>query len=157
MGDTFCQEAPDLSAVVAQFYPQSLDAKLVEIDAQDTRARNHCYAVLEFDGQGGPQTVVAAYANVYFGAVRVLRKGGNGFEVATDSIDDSLAGRACEAEAIDVDNDGTREAHVSFELGRNRADWIYAWRGGALINLTPTSIISAANEHDTLAYNAVFV
>jgi hypothetical protein len=150
------QQGPDLPTVVAQFYPESLDADLALIGA-DTTVRRQCYAVLESDAQGSPQTILAAYANIYSGAVRVLRRTAGGFEVAADSAGELLMGAACEVKAIDIDGDGRLEAHVKFAIRRNTADWIYAWQNSVLSNLTPGSVVEQTGEVDTAIHNATLI
>jgi hypothetical protein len=63
-------QGPDLPAIVAEFYSQSLDAELVQIDATESTVRNQCYAVLASDQRGDATLVVAAYANTYAGQRR---------------------------------------------------------------------------------------
>jgi hypothetical protein len=140
----------DLKAVVALFYPQSLDAELVQVGFPEAVGeRRQCHAVLESDGQGNPETVVAAYANVFSGAVRVLRRSGSNYFVADEATDDLFVGEFCEIEAVDVDGDGKPEAIVRFLNNPSTLDWVYAWRNSTLVNIGPTSAVSQTSQADT--------
>ena len=128
---------PDLPSVVARFYPTSLDADLAAIGAGNTDVRRQCHAVLESDADGNPAVVLAAYTNSQSGAVRVLKKGSAGFEPVDEASGAPLTGSSCSAGVVDVDGDGTQEAVVRFGVGKSTRDWVYAWRDGALADLSP--------------------
>lgn len=147
----------DLATIVAQFYPQSLDAELVQIDAADTAVHNQCYAVLASDSQGNPTLVIAAYANSYSGAVRVLQRSGASFAVVYEPTDDLLIGRTCKAEALDLDGDGAPEAIIKFGVRAATLDWVYAWRNGTLVNISPTSQVPQAAQADTQLFDTEVV
>jgi hypothetical protein len=126
-----------VAAVVAQFYPASLDADVAAIAAGNGNVRHQCWAVLQADASGDPLVVLAAYTNSQSGSVRVLARGAAGFAVADEAAGAPIAGSSCRAEAIDVDADGTLEAVVKFGARAGTNDWVYAWRDGALADLSP--------------------
>jgi len=130
-------QATDLAAIVAQFYPASLDADVAAIAAGRADVRHQCWVVLKAGPDGGPVLVVAAYTNSQSGAVRVLARDAAGFRVADEASGAAIAGSSCRAEAIDVDRDGMPEAVVRFDNGAGTSDWVYAWRDGALADLSP--------------------
>jgi hypothetical protein len=133
------QQPLDLSSVVARFYPASLDADLAAIGAGNTDVRRQCHAVLESDADGNATVVLAAYTNTQSGAVRVLKKGAAGFEPVDEASGAPLTGSSCSAGVVDVDGDGAPEAVVRFGVGRSTRDWVYAWRDGALADLSPVT------------------
>ena len=127
----------DLAAVVAQFYPASLDADVAAIAAGNGNVRHQCWVVLKSNASGGPLVVLAAYTNSQSGSVRVLTRGAAGFAAADEAAGAPIAGSSCRAEAIDVDADGMLEAVVKFGARAGTNDWVYAWRDGALADLSP--------------------
>jgi hypothetical protein len=129
-------QASDPAAIVARFYPESLDADVDAIAAGQANVRHQCWAVVHADASG-PAIIVAAYTNSRSGAVRVLAKGVGGFAVADQAAGAPIAGSSCRAETIDVDRDGTPEVVVRFGTRAGTSDWIYAWRDGALADLSP--------------------
>jgi hypothetical protein len=137
------QEPGDISSIVARFYPTSLDADLSAIRAGNTDVRRQCHAVLERDADRNPTVVLAAYTNSQSGVVRVLTRGPAGFEPADEAAGAPLTGSACSASVVDVDGDGRAEAVVRFSVGRDTRDWVYAWRDGALADLSPLTAAGA--------------
>jgi len=131
------QEPRGLSSVVARFYPISLDADLAAIGAGNTDVRRQCHAILEQDADKNPTVVLAAYTNSQSGVVRVLKRGAAGFAPADESSGAPLSGSDCSAGVVDVDGDGRAEAVVRFSVGQGTRDWVYAWRDGALADLSP--------------------
>jgi hypothetical protein len=127
----------DLASVVADFYPASLDADVAAIAAGQANVRHQCWVVLQADTSGRPVMVLAAYTNSQSGAVRVLARGASGFAVADEASGAAIAGSSCRADAVDVDGDGSPEAVVRFGTRGDTSDWVYAWRDGALADLTP--------------------
>lgn len=128
----------DLGTTVAQFYPQSLMDLAAEV-GRDLH-REQCFAVLENDATGNAKTVVAAYTNLTIGEVLVLGKTSNGFAVvASASAADFHTGWQCEIEAVDVNHDGRKDAHIGFLARNSSMDWIYVWDGQQLVNLTPVT------------------
>jgi hypothetical protein len=131
------QNGDELAATVAQFYPASLDADVAAIAAGQANVRHQCWVVLRAGDDGQPLLVVAAYANSQTGAVRVLARGPAGFTVADEASGAAIAGSTCRAEGVDIDRDGMLEAVVRFDNGTGTNDWVYAWRDGALADLSP--------------------
>ncbi len=134
---TLAQQAFDVPSMVAQFYPPSLDADLAAIGAGNTDVRRQCHVVLESGADGSALTVLAGYTNSQAGVIRVLRKSAAGFDVADEAVGALLIGSSCRAGAVDIDRDGTPEAVVKFATRTGSRDWIYAWRDGALVDLSP--------------------
>ena len=126
-----------LASIVAQFYPSSLDADVAAIAAGHANVRHQCWVVLRADAGGSPVIVLAAYTNSQTGAVRVLAKGATGFTMADEAAGAAIAGSSCRADAVDVDADGVHEAVVRFGTRAGTTDWVYAWRDGALADLSP--------------------
>ena len=127
----------DLASIVAKFYPASLDADVAAIAAGQASVRHQCGVVLRVGADGGPVLVVAAYTNSQSGAVRVLARGPAGFTVADEASGAAITGSSCRAEGVDIDRDGRLEAVVRFDNGAGTNDWVYAWRDGALADLSP--------------------
>jgi hypothetical protein len=142
----------DLAAIVARFYPTSLDADVTAIAAGRADVRHQCWVVLQADA-AGPSIVLAAYTNSQTGAVRVLVRGAAGFTVGDEAAGAAIAGSSCRADGIDVDGDGRPEAVVRFGTSDGTTDWIYAWRDGALADLTPLT----AEGVPIAVFNADFV
>jgi hypothetical protein len=133
----WAQEPLDLASVVAQFYPASLDADVAAIAAGATNVRHQCWVVLKADASGRLQIVVAAYTNSQSGAVRVLARNAAGFAVVDEASGAPIAGSSCFADGVDIDGDGILEAVVRFGTPAGTSDWVYAWRDGALADLSP--------------------
>ena len=131
------QEPRELAAVVATFYPTSLDADVAAIATGNATLRHQCWVVLRADADGSPLIVLAAYTNSQAGSVRVLAKGAAGFAPADEASGAAIAGSSCRAEGIDIDRDGMLEAVVRFGTRAGTTDWVYAWRDGALADLSP--------------------
>lgn len=127
-----------LEAVVAQHYPQELVEESLDVRGVEP-PRNQCFAVLEASASGAPQIVVAGYTNLMSGAIRLLRGVSNGFEVAAGSRTEDLSGQECEVEAVDLDNDGRKEAVVHFLTRNSSEDWVLRGDGEDLRNLSPTT------------------
>ena len=130
-------QTSDLAAIVAQFYPASLDADVAAITAGATSVRHQCWVVLKADASGRPELVVAAYTNSQSGAVRVLARNAAGFAVVDEASGAPIAGSSCRADGVDIDGDGMLEAVVRFGAPAGTSDWVYAWRDGALADLSP--------------------
>jgi hypothetical protein len=81
--------------------------------------------------------IVAAYTNLSSAAVRVLAADVSGFRLVAEPVGEDHAGWTCEVRRVDVDLDGKYEAHVKFWANNGSTDWIYAWDGQQLSNLTP--------------------
>ena len=133
----------DLAAVVAQFYPASLDADTAAIAAGQAGVRHQCWVALRTDAGGAATLVLAAYTNSQSGAVRVLAKetsGASGFVLADQAAGASIGGSTCRAETVDVDADGALEGVVRFGTRTGTNDWVYAWHDGALADLSPLTV-----------------
>jgi hypothetical protein len=143
----------DLPSIVAQFYPTSLDADLAAIGAGNTDVRRQCHVVLSSDARGGAAVILAAFTNSQNGVVRVLVRSGGTFAVADEASGVLLVGSSCRAEAIDVDGDGTPEAVVRFALRAGTTERVYAWRDGALADLSPLT----ADGQPIAVFNSEFV
>jgi hypothetical protein len=128
-------QGSDLSAIVDSFYPADLIASALQVGERPVRRQ--CFAVLESDSSGRPRVVAAAYTNLTIGAIRVLTSDGSGFRVAAEPRGEDLAGWTCEVRRVDVDLDGRYEAHVKFAANNGSSDWLFAWDGQQLVNLTP--------------------
>jgi hypothetical protein len=133
---TAAQES-QLSSIVGQFYPTALDADLAAIGRGNTDVRRQCYVVLSADALGNPAIVLAAYTNSQHGVVRVLARTAAAFVVLDETAGPLLVGSSCRAEAVDLDRDGRPEAVVRFVTQGETNDWVYAWRDGALADLSP--------------------
>ena len=133
----WAQESLDLAAIVAQFYPATLDADVAAIAAGATNGRHQCWVVLRADASGRPVIVVAAYTNSQSGAVRVLASRAAGFAPVDEASGAPIAGSSCRADGVDIDGDGMLEAVVRFGTRAGTSDWVYAWRDGALADLSP--------------------
>jgi hypothetical protein len=124
------------AAVVDRFFPQAL------VDGGSEAGsflQDQCFAVLDSEPSGAPRTIVAAYTDGTNGIVRVLRTGRTGFAVVAEPTGFALHGFACSMSLLDVDNDGTKEAHLSFMAQSGSSDWVFRWNGQELENLTPVT------------------
>jgi len=130
------RQAQDLSAIVAQYYPTALTEEVVSVRGAEG-PRKQCFATLESAPTGAAQVIVAGYTNTLSGVVRVLRATANGFELATEADGEDFGGWGCESEAIDLNNDGRKEAVVHFETGNSSEDWVFRWDGVNLQNISP--------------------
>jgi hypothetical protein len=139
-------QEPSASAIVAQFYPQSL-VQLAE-SSGEPYTRQQCFAVYDTNTAGSPQTIVAAYTNHETAAIRVLQAGPSGFTVVADPQGLELAGFQCEVSLVDLDSDGRKEVRVDFSAGANTITWLFKWTGQDLINVTPTTP-APASGHQT--------
>lgn len=132
------RQTQDLEAAVAQHYPQTLVEEALELRGVEP-ARNQCFATLETSPTGAPQVLVAGYTNMVSGAVRLLRASGSGFEVVAEATTEDLTGWECDVEALDVNNDGRKEAVVHFLTRNTSEDWVFGWDGQQLSHLSPTT------------------
>lgn len=132
------RQTPDLASAVAQHYPQMLVERSLEIEGVEP-TRKQCFAVLEASASGTPQIVVAGYTNMTAGAIRLLQATDAGFEVVAAPDGGYFTGLHCEAEAIDVNNDGRKEAVVRFRTGNSTVDWLFDWDNQNFRNLSPTT------------------
>ncbi|MGH8245678.1 MAG: hypothetical protein ACREUU_04525 [Gammaproteobacteria bacterium] len=148
-------QATDLAAIVDSFYPQSLTDLAVKTGVAPVREQ--CFDVLEFDAAGHARVIIAAYTNLTLGTVRVLTANGSGFQLVAEPTGEDHAGWTCEVHRVDVDLDGRYEAHVKFVANNGSLDWIYAWNGQQLVNLTPTTASPLGGALDTNLINASFV
>ncbi len=126
----------DPAAVVDRFFPQSL------VDGGSEAGsflQNQCFAVLDSEPSGSPRTIVAAYTDGTNGIVRVLRNGGTGFTVVAEPTGFAFLGFGCSISLLDLDNDGVKEATVSFTAQSGSSDWVFRWNGQGLDNLTPVT------------------
>lgn len=124
-----------VSETVAQFFPQSLIDLNNRID--EPLNRHQCFQVLATDRTGAPEATFATYTNGYRAVVRVLRKGASGFQVAAEPSGLHLWGLDCTIALVDLAPERRRVIHLSFQGGANTVDWLFAWKGQDLSNLTP--------------------
>lgn len=126
----------DPAAVVDRFFPQSL------VDGGSEAGpflQNQCFAVLDSEPSGASRTIVAAYTDGTNGIVRVLHKGRAGFTVVAEPAGFAFLGFSCSVSLLDLDNDGVKEAHLSFTAESGASDWVFRWNGQELENLTPVT------------------
>lgn len=68
------------------------------------------------------------------------------------------SGESCQLALVDVNNDGRKEAHISFLTRQSTTDWVYAWDGQQLSNLTPMTVVGRLNgAAETDLRNASFL
>lgn len=134
-------QAQDLSAVVQQFFPSSLRDGVDFVEHQ-------CHAVWRTDGQG-PALLIAGYASGTLGEVRVIARSANEWSVVSAPTGDEFAGESCNIDLVDVDGDGSMEAHVQFAVRSVTTDWIYRWTGTQIVSMTPTTPQSALGGNRT--------
>jgi hypothetical protein len=132
------RQSADLKAAVAQHYPQSLVEEALDVTGKQP-PRKQCFSVLENLPSGAPKVVVAGYTNLLSGAVRLLQRTEAGFDVIAEPDFGDVTGWGCEAEALDLTNDGRNEAVVRFITGESSVDWIFEWNGQEFRSLSPTS------------------
>jgi hypothetical protein len=148
-------QTSDLNEVVASFYPTFLETLALETGSPIVREQ--CHAVLQTNASGAPTVIVAGYTNLIAGAVRVLVAEGSGFRVAAEPDGDLLAGGMCSVQRVDVNHDAAPEAHVKFLSNNASVDWIYAWDGQALTNLTPVTSDPISGGAESILFNGSLV
>jgi hypothetical protein len=136
------RQAPDLAAIVAQHYPQALVGEARDI-LEFQPEKEQCFTVLEASASGAPQVVVAGYTNMLSRSIRLLRAVDGVFVVAGEIEGDEPAAR-CEAEALDVDNDGRKEAVVHFLVTHASIDSVVGWDGSSLLQLSYGGLVNAS-------------
>jgi len=138
-GVLFCATGPvagqTVSETVGQFFPESLAEP--NSDAGEPVVRHQCLQVLTTDPSGSPETIFATYTNGYRAVVRVLRKSAGGFQVVAEPSGLHLWGLHCSIELADLGPVQQRVVHLSFEGAANTVNWLFAWNGQDLSNLTP--------------------
>lgn len=124
----------NLDAIVSEFHPQALD--VLSVESRGEIKRGQCFAVLDQDSSG-PRTILAAYTNLTTARVRVLTRSGSGFSVAAEPLEEHFAGWTCEVHPVNLDDAARKGAHVKLYGNRGSSDWVFAWDGSNLANVTP--------------------
>ena len=119
---------------VAAFFPQSLIDLNASLD--EPLNRHQCYQVLATDPSGSAATLVAAYTDGYSAVVRVLQRSGDSFHVAAEPSDLHLWGLDCSIQIVSLPGH-PQVVHLTFHGRANTVDWLLAWTGRELSNLTP--------------------
>ena len=143
-----------VSETVAQFFPQSLIDLNNRID--EPLNRHQCFQVIASDRTGAPEAIFAAYTNGYRAVVRVLRKSASGFQVIAEPSGLHLWGLDCAIALVDLAPDRRRVIRLSFQGEANTVDWLFAWNGQDLSNLTPL-VNTEFGVPDSQLHDAEFV
>ena len=131
-------QGPDPSAIVEQLYPTWL-RDLGPSVGSTISSPHQCFAVYDTNTSGAPRTIVAGYTDGFTGALRILRDGPAGFEVAAEPSGYIMAGYKCRVTLVDIDDTVGKEIHLSFSNMVSSTDWLFRWDGQRLVNLTPVT------------------
>jgi hypothetical protein len=124
----------NVETIVSEFHPQALD--VLSVESRGEIKREQCFAVIDQDSSG-PLTILAAYTNLTTARVRLLSRNGSSFAVVAEPLEERFAGWTCEVHPVRLDSEVRKGAHVKLYGNRGSSDWVFAWDGSTLTNITP--------------------
>ena len=126
---------------VKQSFPEELTDESTKYfaDGGPEPTQLYEYTEVDFDGNGKPNYIVAAYSNGYSGAVRVFKKQAQTAVLISSPSFDMMAGVFPSVSLVDIDGDGHQEVVVGFTTvsGETSSDWVLQWDGTTLRSIAP--------------------